>query len=276
MDFLEQYESAIRLAVFAGVFVLMAILEAAAPRRERTMPRAHRWLTNISLVFADTLLLRITFPILAIGMAELAAAKGWGVLSYVTLPFWLEVIIAVMVLDLLVYFQHVAFHKMPFLWVFHKVHHADRDFDVTTGVRFHPVEIVISMAYKLFGIAVLGPSVVGVFIFELLLNATAMFNHANFRLPQKLDQVFRTVIVTPDFHRVHHSIIRSETDSNYGFFLSVWDHLFRSYNAQPLDGHDRMTIGLPEHQTKQPASLLWSLWLPFTTSSSHPSYTVKE
>ncbi|MGI9286885.1 MAG: sterol desaturase family protein [Pseudomonadales bacterium] len=276
MSLLDQNESAIRLAVFAGVFATMAILEAVAPRKERTMPRAHRWLTNTALVFVNSMLLRITFPILAVGMAELALTKGWGILSLVALPFWLEVVIAVMILDMLVYIQHVAFHKLPLLWIFHKVHHADRDFDVTTGVRFHPIEIVISMAYKLLGIALLGPPVVGVFIFELLLNASAMFNHANFRLPQYLDRVFRKVIVTPDFHRIHHSIIRSETDSNYGFFLSVWDHLFRSYQSQPSEGHDGMTIGLPEYQTQKPASLMWSLWLPFIPSSFRRADTLKE
>lgn len=276
MSFLEQNESAIRLVVFAGVFILMAILESVAPRKKRTMPRAHRWLTNASLVVVDSVLLRITFPILALGMAEFTLAKGWGILSFVMLPFWLEVVIAVVILDMLVYVQHVAFHKLPFLWIFHKVHHADRDFDVTTGVRFHPVEIVISMAYKLFGIALLGPPVLGVFIFELLLNGSAMFNHANFRLPLNLDRVFRRVIVTPDFHRVHHSIIRAETDSNYGFFLSVWDVLFHTYQSQPREGHDGMTIGLPEYQTQEPASLLWSLWLPFVPGSFRRTDAVKE
>lgn len=276
MELFEQSESTIRLAVFAGVFGLMVILETVAPRRARMLPRARRWLTNLALVVVNTALLRVAFPLLAVGMAGLAQSNGWGAFSAVTLPFWLEVIIAVMLLDMLVYFQHVAFHKVPVLWRLHKVHHADRDFDVTTGVRFHPLEIALSMLYKLCCIALLGLPALGVLIFELLLNASAMFNHANFRLPLQLDAWLRKVMVTPDFHRVHHSVIRNETDSNYGFFLSLWDYLYGSYTAQPRAGHDRMTIGLVEYQTLAPATLSWSLWLPFTADKSLANKEIEE
>lgn len=263
MNFLEQYEALVRLSVFAGGFTLLALIETALPRKKRVLPRVHRWITNWSLVIVDTLALRILAPVLAVGMAEIAASKGWGVLSMVALPLWLEILIAVAVLDIAVYAQHVVSHKVPFLWRFHKVHHADRDIDVTTGSRFHPIEILASMAYKLVCVIALGPAAIAVFIFEVLLNASAMFSHSNIKIPLGLDNLMRRIIVTPDMHRVHHSIIRRETDSNYGFFLSVWDRLFRTYIAQPQDGHDAMTIGLAEHQDTRPASFLWCLVLPF-------------
>jgi len=263
MNFLEQYEALVRLSVFAGGFTLLALMETALPRKKRVLPRVHRWITNWSLVIVDTLALRILAPVLAVGMAQIAASKGWGVLSMVALPLWLEILIAVAVLDIAVYAQHVVSHKIPFLWRFHKVHHADRDIDVTTGSRFHPIEILASMAYKLVCVIALGPAAIAVFIFEVLLNASAMFSHSNIKIPLGLDNLMRRIIVTPDMHRVHHSIIRRETDSNYGFFLSAWDRLFRTYIAQPQDGHDGMTIGLAEHQDARPASFLWCLVLPF-------------
>lgn len=268
MNYLEQYESVIRLGMFGGVFLLMAVLETIAPRRHRELPRGRRWLTNSSLVVVNTLVLRTLFPLLALGMAELTLARGWGLFSIIALPFWLQLVVTIIALDLLVYFQHRAFHKLPLFWRFHKVHHADRDFDVTTGVRFHPIEIVFSMLVKMCGIAMLGAPLVGVLIFEVLLNASAMFNHANLRLPKKLDSVLRKLVVTPDFHRVHHSVIRAETNSNYGFFLSVWDYVFNSYTAQPRDGHENMTIGLAQYQTQLPAALYWNLLLPFSSRDS--------
>lgn len=271
MTFLEQYESIIRLSVFAGVFILMAVLEAVLPRKQRVLPRGARWFTNWALVVIDTVTLRIAVPVLAVGMADIAAKQGWGLLALVALPVWAEMVIAVIVLDLLIYAQHVASHKIPILWRFHKVHHVDRDIDVTTGARFHPIEIVLSMGYKLVCVIALGPAALAVFIFELLLNASAVFNHANFRLPAGLDRIMRLGFVTPDVHRVHHSIIREETDSNYGFFLTVWDRLFGTYIAQPDAGHDGMTIGLADYQTKQPASLWWSLLFPFMPRRGEPA-----
>ncbi|MDY7098154.1 MAG: sterol desaturase family protein, partial [Pseudomonadota bacterium] len=189
--------------------------------------------------------------------------RGWGLLNLVALPFWVEVLIAIVLLDFAVWAQHVASHKIPILWRFHKVHHADRDIDVTTGARFHPVEILLSMLYKLACVIVLGPAAVAVFLFEVILNASAMFNHSNVRLPARFDALLRSLIVTPDMHRVHHSAIQRETDSNYGFFLSLWDKVFGVHIAQPELGHDRMVIGLDEYQDDAPSSLRWSLAEPF-------------
>ncbi len=256
-------EGAIRMTVFVGIFLIMAGLEAALPRRERTQDRMHRWFTNLGIVVVDTLMLRLLFPILAVGVAELASQKGWGLLGFVDWPSWLEVVIAVVLLDMAIYGQHVASHKIPILWKVHRVHHADRDIDASTGIRFHPIEIALSMLYKFVIIVLLGPTAFAVFLFEVLLNGTAMFNHANFKLPLGFDRVLRMVIVTPDMHRVHHSIIHRETDSNYGFNLSIWDRVFRTYVDQPREGHEGMTIGLKDHQTDGPSSLGWCLLFPF-------------
>jgi sterol desaturase/sphingolipid hydroxylase (fatty acid hydroxylase superfamily) len=261
-------EGTVRLGVFASVFVIMACAEALVPRKQRTQPRTSRWFTNWSLVIVDSIVLRIVFPILAVGVALYAGEQGWGLLNLVALPFWLEVILAVVLLDFAVWAQHVATHKIPILWRVHKVHHVDRDIDVTTGIRFHPIEIILSMAYKLLVVIALGPAALAVVFFEVILNASAMFNHANVRLPLAVDRVLRAVIVTPDMHRVHHSIIHRETDSNYGFFFSVWDRLFGTYIAQPHHGHTGIVIGLDEHQDESPSSLFWSLMLPFRSKES--------
>lgn len=267
MIFIEQYEGLVRLGVFAGVFIFLAGLEILLPRKERITGRRDRWITNLSIVVLDTIVLRLTFPFLALAMAEIAARNGWGLLSRTNLPLWFETVLAFLLLDLLIYVQHVASHKVPVFWAIHRVHHSDRDIDLTTALRFHPIEISLSMGYKFLCILLLGPPILGVFIFEILLNASAMFNHANFRLPDRLDQICRQVIVTPDMHRVHHSVIHSETDSNYGFCLSVWDRLFGTYVPQPREGHADMTIGLSEYQSEKPSRLLWALWLPFTRLS---------
>ncbi len=256
-------EPLIRMSVFGGVLAVMAISEAMLPRKDRTQARAGRWFTNLGLVVIDTLTLRLLFPVLAVGMAEVATANGWGLMSWTDWPFWLEVAIAAILLDMAIYWQHVASHKFPILWRLHQVHHADRDIDATTGIRFHPVEIVLSMLYKFVVIIALGTPALGVFIFEVLLNGSAMFNHANVKLPLWLDRILRSLIVTPDMHRVHHSVVHRETDSNYGFNLSVWDRLFGTYIDQPRDGHDAMTIGLNEYQDDNPSRLDWSLLLPF-------------
>ncbi|MEM8918027.1 MAG: sterol desaturase family protein [Pseudomonadota bacterium] len=273
MELLAPYENAIRLGVFAGIFVLMALLEALMPQKRRVQPRGPRWLTNLGLVVAGTVLLRISMPILAIGMALVAAQNGWGLLAMVELPLWAEVVIAFLLLDLLIYAQHVAFHKVPLFWRFHKIHHADRDLDVTSGVRFHPVEAVLSMIWKLLCIVAIGPAAIAVFLFEVILNAASLFHHANFRLPQEADRILRWMMVTPDMHRVHHSVRRSETDSNFSFFLTVWDRLFGTYVAQPKDGHKGMTIGLDEYQSDQPSGLGWSLVEPFRPGTQVPKKT---
>ncbi len=251
------------MSVFIGVFALMAVLEAIMPKKRRVMPRLGRWITNLSLVVIDGLVVRLLVPILAVGVAVWAAEQSVGLFNLLELPIWIEFALAIILLDVLIYAQHVASHKIPVLWRLHKVHHADRDIDVTTGARFHPLEIVLSMLFKLLCVVLLGASAAAVIVFEVLLNGAAMFNHANVSLPKALDSVMRKLIVTPDFHRVHHSVVATETNSNYGFFLSCWDRLFRTYTAQPSSGHEAMTIGLSQYQSEQPNTLWWSLKVPF-------------
>jgi len=245
----------------------MMALEALAPRRARTSTRVQRWSTNIVLVVVNTFAARLLGPLVAGAVALFAAERGIGLFNIVDLPIVLAVLGGVILLDMAIYWQHVAFHKIPVFWRFHKVHHADRDIDVTTGVRFHPVEIVLSMIYKAVCVLALGPSLLAVILFEVILNASAMFNHANLKLLLWLDRIIRPVFVTPDMHRVHHSVIERETNSNYGFCLAIWDRLFGSYIDQPELGHDGMTIGLMEYQTPKPNQLLWSLSVPFGTNS---------
>ena len=258
-------DTQLRLSIFVLVLVAMAALEAILPKRERQQTRAQRWSTNLSLVVINSIVLKLLGPITAIIAAEYALTHNWGLiaLSPIPLPLFVEIIIGVLLLDFAIYIQHVAFHRIPLLWRLHKVHHADRDIDVTTGIRFHPIEAALSMIYKCGIILLLGPVTLAVIIFEILLNASAMFNHANVRLPKSLDKLLRTVIVTPDFHRVHHSVIEKETNSNYGFFMSIWDKLCGTYIEQPRDNHQGMTIGLNSYQTNKPGNLLWCLTIPF-------------
>ena len=237
-------EPAIRLGAFLGIFVVMAVWEALAPRRGRSFSRWVRWPSNLGIVAVNTLLLRILIPTAAVGLAITGEARGWGLLNALALPTWLAVVLAIVLLDLAIYLQHVMFHAVPALWRLHRMHHADLDFDVTTGARFHPIEILLSMVLKLGVIAALGAPALAVLAFEVLLNATSMFNHANARLPDGLDRVLRWFIVTPDMHRVHHSIVPRETNSNFGFNLPWWDRLLGTYRAQPAAGHTGMTIGL--------------------------------
>lgn len=258
-----QHEGPVRLGIFAGVLAAMALLELLAPRRRLTLGRPRRWFANLAIVVVDTAVLRLLFPVLAVAAAVAASASGWGLFNQIALPDWLEIVLAVVILDLLIYWQHRLFHVIPMFWRIHRMHHADLDFDVTTALRFHPIEIAISMLIKLAAVWLLGPAPVAVLVFEVLLNATAMFNHANLRLPAGLDRVLRLVVVTPDMHRVHHSIRPEETNANYGFNLPWWDRLFGSYRDQPRDGHEGMTIGLPAYRTGVCASLGWMLMLPF-------------
>lgn len=258
-------EAAIRLGIFLGLFALFALLEAWAPRRARRVPRQGRWLTNLSITLLNTVTLRamaIALPLLAVGAAADAEAQGWGFLNATDWPVWVEGVLAVLVLDFAIWAQHLITHKVPVLWRFHRMHHADLDFDVTTAVRFHPVEIAASMMLKIGLIYLLGPSALAVIVFEIILNGTALFNHANLRLPLWLDRVVRLVLVTPDMHRVHHSVQRHEYDSNYGFALSIWDRIFQTYRPHPEAGHENMVIGL-EWQDDKPTKLGWSLLLPF-------------
>jgi sterol desaturase/sphingolipid hydroxylase (fatty acid hydroxylase superfamily) len=254
-----------RGGVFLGLFLLFAGLEALVPRRPRSMSPGRRWPTNLAITALNTIALRglaILLPLLAIGAALDAQAQGWGLFNQVDWPGWLELVLAVLILDLAIWAQHLVTHKVPLFWRFHRVHHADRDMDVTTGFRFHPVEILASMGLKIGLVYALGPSALAVLVFEILLSGTALFNHANLALPKGLDRAVRLVLVTPDMHRVHHSIHREEHDSNYGFCLSVWDRIFRTHVPQPKAGHDAMTVGL-EWQDDRPARLGWALALPF-------------
>jgi len=258
-------EALIRLSVFAGLFTLFAVIETLLPRRARTQPRSTRWITNWAITILDTLTLRLlalALPFLAVGAAVDAQTQGWGVMNALDLPLWLTVVATVLIFDFAIWAQHLITHKIPFLWRFHRVHHADRDIDVTTAIRFHPVEIGFSMLLKIGLVYLLGPPALGIILFEIILNGTAMFNHANIRLPLWLDAMMRRVLVTPDMHRVHHSDIRAEHDSNYGFSLSIWDRMFGTYIAQPGKGHDEMTIGL-QWQDDRPSRLGWTLALPF-------------
>ncbi|HEU0220917.1 MAG TPA: sterol desaturase family protein [Paracoccaceae bacterium] len=255
-----------RLAIFLGIFAALALWEVAAPRRSRALRRRDRWLTNWAISILDVLTLRamaLVLPLLAIGAAADAGEKGWGLLNQISLPLWAEIVITLLVFDFAIWAQHVLMHRFPLLWRLHRVHHADRDFDVTTAIRFHPVEIALSMLIKIGLAYLIGPPVLGVLLFEVILNGMAMFNHANINLPQAVDRWLRLLVVTPDMHRVHHSIYRAEHDANYGFNLSVWDRLFGSYVPAPRDGHERMAIGLAPWQDQRPARLGWSLMLPF-------------
>lgn len=240
------FEPQIRLFVFAAVFAVMAAWEFAAPRRGRAIARLRRWPSNLAIVALDTALVRVLFPMSAVGLAMLAESRGWGLLNAWRAPPWLAIPFATVVLDFAIYLQHVLFHAVPALWRLHRMHHADLEIDVTTGARFHPVEILLSMAIKLAVVAALGAPAVAVLLFEVLLNATAMFNHSNVRLPDKLDRVLRRIVVTPDMHRVHHSVLWPEINSNYGFNLPWWDRLLGTYRDQPAGGHEAMTIGLEQ------------------------------
>lgn len=256
-------EGPLRLIVFVSIFAVMAVFEAVLPRRDRDRGRGHRWLTNIGIAVIDTLVVRLLFPVAAVGIAVIAEAQGWGLFNHADWPGWLEGLIAFLVLDFAIYLQHVVFHKIPILWRLHRVHHADPEIDVTTGIRFHPVEIALSMGYKVLLVIGLGAPAAAVFAFEVVLNGCALFNHSNVRIPEPIDAWVRLLIVTPDMHRVHHSTIHRETDSNYGFNLSLWDRLFRTYIPQPEHGHLGMTIGLDQFPGEPPTRLGWSLVLPF-------------
>ena len=244
--FLNDNEPLIRLIAFGGIFLIMAVWEVAQPRRRQRIERSTRWPGNIAVVVIDTLCVRLLFPLSAIGVALLCDEKDFGLLNAWQAPTWLAVVIAVIVLDLVIYLQHVLFHAVPALWRLHRMHHADLEFDVTTGSRFHPLEIMLSMLIKLAVISALGAPALAVLLFEVLLNATAMSNHSNVRLPSGIDTVLRLFVVTPDMHRVHHSVVPSEANSNFGFNLPWWDRLFGTYKAQPDAGHEGMTIGVKQ------------------------------
>lgn len=258
------HEAAVRGSFFLGIFAVMALWEALAPRRALTVSRAVRWVSNLGLMALNTVLLRLLFPAAAVGLAAFVAEQRWGVLHHFQVPLWLSGPVAVIAMDFAIWLQHVMMHAVPALWRLHRVHHADLDYDLTTGARFHPLEIVLSMLIKLSTIMVLGPPVVAVMVFEVILNGMALFNHANVRLPGWLDRVLRWLVVTPDMHRLHHSVEDDEANSNFGFNLPWWDRLLGTYRDQPRGGHQGMTIGIqgyrdPEQVDRLPGMLL----LPF-------------
>ena len=249
IDAILNAEPEIRLAAFLSVLAIMALWEIAAPRRRRDIPRVIRWTNNLALVVIDTAILRLTFPILAVGLAVIAEDRGWGLFNTLEVSVWAAVLVSMLLLDIAIYLQHVMFHAIPALWRLHRMHHADLEFDATTGLRFHPIEILISMVIKLAVVAALGPPAVAVLLFEVILNATALFNHANVSLPPSVDRWLRWIVVTPDMHRVHHSVDPRETNSNYGFNLPWWDRLLGTYVAQPAKGHAGMDIGIEQFRT---------------------------
>ena len=239
-------EQWVRILVFGIALAAFVTWEILAPRRDRRLPLLRRWPSNLGIVVLDTVVVRLLFPITAVGLALVCEARGWGLLQNVPLPGWVSLPLAIIALDLAIYLQHVLFHAVPVLWRLHRMHHADQDIDVTTGLRFHPIEIVLSMAIKLAVVAALGAPAIAVLAFEVLLNATSMFNHSNVAMPLGLDRVMRWLVVTPDMHRVHHSVVVRETNSNFGFNLPWWDRLFGTYRSQPEGGHAAMTIGIPQ------------------------------
>lgn len=244
MDFTTAYEPMLRLAAFVAIFVVMALWELGAPRRRIGPSRLKRWPHNLGLLLVDVLTVRVLVPGAAIAVAIAGETHGWGLLNVVTLPAWIVLPAAIAFLDLVIYFQHVTFHAVPALWRLHRVHHADVDFDLTTGTRFHPIEILISTAVKCAAVAAIGAPAVAVLAFEVLLNATAVFNHANAKMPLAVDRWLRWIVVTPDMHRVHHSINYNESSSNFGFNAPWWDRLFGTYRDQPSAGHEAMIIGV--------------------------------
>ncbi|MFL4980548.1 MAG: sterol desaturase family protein [Xanthobacteraceae bacterium] len=256
-------EIAVRLAAFAAVFAVMAAWELLAPRRELSVGRQPRWPGNLGIVIVDALAVRLIMPTAAAGTALIAAERGWGLLNMLATPGWLAAILGFLLLDLLIYAQHVVFHHVPVLWRLHRMHHADLDIDVTTGGRFHPIEILLSMLIKIAAVLAFGIPAVAVVIFEVALNATSMFNHSNVAMPERLDRIVRWLVVTPDMHRVHHSIERRETDSNFGFNLPWWDRLFGTYRSAPAAGHVAMTLGIPIFRDRRELRLDRLLTQPF-------------
>jgi len=263
-NYITDNEIQIRLSFFFGIFIVMALWELFAPRRRLLISKTLRWSNNLALVVLNSFVLRLLFPAATVGMAVFAQEQGWGLFNYYDLPLAVAAVISVIIMDGIIYLQHVMVHAVPALWRIHRVHHADPDFDVTTGSRFHPLEIILSMLIKFAVVMVLGPPVVAVIVFEILLNGTAMFNHSNVRLNKTFDKYLRLIVVTPDMHRVHHSVEADETNSNFGFNLPWWDRLFGTYRAQPRKGHEAMVIGI--HQYNRPDQVTWlhkMLLLPF-------------
>lgn len=264
MWFIE-YEMMIRLFFFMGMLLIVGIWELIAPRRPLLFSRAVRWYSNLGLVLINSFVLRLLFPILATGLAILAQERSWGLFNNIQISNEFEVILSLLMMDCVIYLQHAMFHAIPLMWRFHRMHHADLDLDVTSGIRFHPIEIILSMWIKFAVILLVGPSIITVILFEVILNVTAMFNHGNIYIPVKLDRVLRWFVVTPDMHRVHHSVIAKETNTNFGFNFPWWDHIFGTYCDQPIKGHHDMTIGLRQFRCPANLHLHKLLTQPFVT-----------
>ena len=256
-------ELLIRLGFFFGILVVMFLWELIAPRRPLTTSKITRWFSNLGLVLIDSLVVRLVFPTALAGIALLVQQRGWGLFNQFELPYLLKIIFSVLVLDFVIYLQHIVFHSVPLFWRLHMVHHTDMDIDVTTGVRFHPIEIILSMGIKMIVVVLIGAPAIAVLIFEIILNGTSMFNHGNVHYSQNIDSILRLLVVTPEMHRVHHSTIRWETNSNLGFNFPWWDRLFGTYRGQPAKGHLEMTIGLDQYKEPNKLTLPWLLVLPF-------------
>ena len=261
--FLLDNEVFIRLGFFLGVFLCMAFWERLAPRRPLSQSRFTRWTNNLALTTFNAFLVYLVFPVAAVGTALYAGEKGWGLFQNLAAPEWAEGLAAIIMLDILLYTQHVLFHRIPFFWRFHRMHHTDLDIDITTGARFHPVEILLSMVIKMGAVAAIGPPAWSVIVFEILLNATSMFNHSDVLLPSRADRLLRLLVVTPDMHRVHHSVIVRETNSNFGFNFPWWDRIFSTYKDQPQAGHTGMILGLANYRDPKWLLFHWMLMVPF-------------
>ncbi|HJO49032.1 MAG TPA: sterol desaturase family protein [Candidatus Scalindua sp.] len=262
-EYILTNEASIRAASFFGIFIVVALWEVVGPRRKLSVSKGLRWINNLGIVFFNTLLLRFLAPLMAVGLAIMAEEENWGLLNNIAINSYVKLFLAVLILDLIIYLQHVMFHTVPWLWRLHRMHHTDLDFDVTTGSRFHPIEIILSMIIKMLIVAALGAPPVAVIIFEVILNATAMFNHGNIRIHINADRILRLLVVTPDMHRVHHSVKPDETNSNYGFNFPWWDRLLGTYKAQPEDNHLKMTIGLNQFRESRYLRFHWLLIQPF-------------
>lgn len=273
-DWIPFHEATIRAAFFLGIFLILALGEFLFPKRPKNIdvPQKIRWVSNLSIVAFNNLVMRLILPLMAIDMAFLAQEYNWGIFNRYEIPYWLNIVLTIVILDLVIYLQHVMFHAVPIFWRLHRMHHADLDFDITTGIRFHPIEVLLSMGIKIGTVALIGASPLGVLIFEVLLNATSMFSHSNLKLPLSIDRIIRCGIVTPDMHRVHHSIQEHETNSNFGFNFSIWDRLFGTYLDQPSAGHLKMTIGITDFRNPKYLRFDWLLLIPFIGKISH--YTV--
>lgn len=256
-------ELLIRLGFFIGILAIMFFWELMAPRRPLITSKVNRWLSNLVLVLVDSIAVRLIFPTAVAGVALIAQQHGWGFFNQFELPYLLKIILSILIFDLVIYLQHVLFHVVPLFWRLHMVHHTDLDIDATTGVRFHPIEIILSMGIKIMAAFLIGPPPIAVLVFEVLLNGTSIFNHGNVRYSQKIDSILRLLVVTPEMHRVHHSTIRWESNCNLGFNFPWWDRIFGTYRPQPAQGHLGMTIGLDQYKEPKKLTLPWLLVLPF-------------